>query len=137
MNSCTSGWAASRITIFAARRVVPPDLIEPATESAPRMNETGPDAYPPPESCSFWERILETFTPEPEPPLKMTPSLRNQSRIECMSSSTERMKQADAWAGTPSTPMLNHTGELKDAYWLTMRYLSSSAKALWSASLAK
>ena len=84
------------MTILAARRVVPPDLIEPATESAPRMKETGPEAKPPPERFSFCDRIRETFTPEPEPPLKMIPSSRNQSRIECMSSSTERMKQADA-----------------------------------------
>src|SRR5207248_7924331 len=125
------------MTIFAARRVVPPDLIEPATLSAPRMKDTGPDAYPPPESCSFWERIRETFTPEPDPPLKMIPSSRNQSRIECMSSSTERMKHALACWGTPSTPMLNHTGELKDACWWTMRYLSSSANVSRSDAVRK
>jgi hypothetical protein len=101
------------------------------------MKETGPDAYPPPDSCSLCERILETLMPEPEPPLKITPSLRNQSRIECMSSSTFRMKQAEACAGTPGTPMLNHTGELNDAYWWTTRYLSSSANASRSASPAK
>jgi len=33
MKSMTSGWSALRITILAARRVVPPDLIEPAKES--------------------------------------------------------------------------------------------------------
>src|SRR5687768_4820936 len=99
--------------------------MEPATESAPRMKETGPDAYPPPESCSLLERMRETFIPDPEPPLKITPSFLNQSRIECMSSPTERMKHALACCGTPSTPMLNHTGELNDAYWWTMRYLSS------------
>src|SRR3989442_462701 len=115
MNSRISGWSALSTTIFAARRVVPPDLIEPATLSAPLMNDTGRDAKPPPERFSFCERIRETFTPEPDPPLKMIPSLRNQSRIECMSSSTERMKQAEACWGTPSTPMLNQTGELKDA----------------------
>src|SRR5947208_11641155 len=89
------------MTIFAARRVVPPDLIEPATESAPRMNETGPDAKPPPERFSFCDRIRETFTPDPDPPLKMIPSSRNQSRIECMSSSTERMKHR-ALLGDPA-----------------------------------
>src|SRR5438270_9328903 len=125
------------MTIFAARRVVPPDLIEPATESAPRMNETGPDAKPPPERFSFCDRVRETFTPEPDPPLKMIPSSRNQSRIECISSSTERMKHAELCWGTPLTPMLNHTGELNDAYWWTMRYLSSSANASRSAALAK
>src|SRR3954468_9294164 len=44
MNSVMSGWSTSRTTIFAARRVLPPDLIVPADASAPRMNETGPDA---------------------------------------------------------------------------------------------
>ena len=37
MNSSTSGWSTSRTTIFAARRVLPPDLIVPADASAPRM----------------------------------------------------------------------------------------------------
>src|SRR3990172_8648406 len=108
MNSRTSGWSEWRTTIFAARRVVPPDLIEPATESAPRMKDTGPEASPPPERCSLLERIVDTFTPEPEPPLKIVPSVLNQSRIELIESSTERMKHALACCGTPSTPMLNH-----------------------------
>jgi len=33
---------------LAARRVPPPDLIEPAPESAQRMKLTGPDAWPTP-----------------------------------------------------------------------------------------
>src|SRR5579859_700662 len=114
MKSRTSGWSLLRTTIFAARRVVPPDLIEPATESAPRMKETGPDARPPPESCSRLERIVETLIPLPEPPLKITPSVLNQSRIESMESSTERMKHAAACCRAPGTPMLNQTGELND-----------------------
>src|SRR5436189_5185470 len=137
MNSLTSGWSVLRTTIFAARRVVPPDLIEPATESAPRMNDTGPDARPPPESCSRLERMLDTLIPLPEPPLKMTPSVLNQSRIESIESSTERMKQADACARAPGTPMLNHTGELNDACWWTIRYFSSSAKIEASSPPAK
>src|SRR5919199_6974096 len=44
MNSSTSGWSTSSTTIFAARRVFPPDLIVPADASAPRMNDTGPEA---------------------------------------------------------------------------------------------
>src|SRR5438105_11052046 len=64
MNSWRSGWSASRMTIFAARLVVPPDLIEPATESAPRMNDTGPEASPPPERCSLLERMVETLIPD-------------------------------------------------------------------------
>src|SRR4051812_19484022 len=53
MNSSMSGWSTSSTTIFAARRVAPPDLIVPADASAPRMNDTGPDAVPPEDSSSF------------------------------------------------------------------------------------
>src|SRR4030095_11062409 len=72
MNSSMSGWSTSRTTIFAARRVLPPDLIVPADASAPRMKETGPEAYPPFESCSCDERSRERLMRAPEPPLKMT-----------------------------------------------------------------
>src|SRR6058998_2192004 len=95
MNSVMSGWSTSKTTIFAARRVLPPDLITPAEASAAFMNDTGPDAVPPPANCSLEERILERLTPEPEPPLKMMPSLRYQSRMESMVSSTARIKQAE------------------------------------------
>src|SRR6266511_485473 len=137
MKSRTSGWSALRTTIFAARRVVPPDLIDPATESAPRMNDTGPEASPPPDSCSRLERIVDTLMPLPEPPLKMTPSVLNQSRIESIESSTERMKHADACWRAPSTPMLNQTGELKDARCCTRSQVSSCVKISASASVAK
>src|SRR5436309_14533020 len=113
MKSTTSGWSAFSTTIFAARRVLPPDLITPADASAARMNETGPEAVPPPPSRSFDERSRERFTPDPEPPLKMTPSLRYQSRIESMVSSTERMKQAEHW-GFGSTPKWDHTGPFEE-----------------------
>ena len=59
------------------------------------MNDTGPEAVPPPANRSLEERICERLTPEPEPPLKMIPSLRYQSRIDSIRSSTERMKQAE------------------------------------------
>ncbi len=137
MNSRTSGWSLLSTTIFAARRVVPPDLIEPATESAARMNDRGPEASPPPERCSLLERIVETLMPDPEPPLKMTPSVLNQSRMESIESSTERMKHAAACARAPGTPMLNQTGELNDACWWTIRYLSSSEKIAASSPPAK
>src|SRR5207244_11752792 len=114
-----------------------PDLSAPRLASPPPSTQTGPEPNHPPESVPFCDRIRETFTPEPDPPLKMIPSSRNQSRMECMSSSTERMKHALACWGTPSTPMLNHTGELNEAYWWTMRYLSSSAKASRFEALAK
>src|SRR3990167_6998994 len=101
-----------RTTIFAARRVFPPDLMTPAEASAAFMNETGPEAVPPPASCSLEERIFDRLTPEPDPPLKMTPSLRYQSRIDSIVSSTARMKQAEH-CGFSSMPQLNQTGLLK------------------------
>ena len=93
-NSSMSGWSTSRTTIFAARRVAPPDLMVPADASAPRMKETGPDAVPPLESSSLDERMRERFRPAPEPPLKMKPSSLYQFRIESIESSTDRMKHA-------------------------------------------
>src|SRR3954451_20858903 len=136
MNSWMSGWSTSRTTIFAARRVLPPDLIVPADASAPRMNETGPEAYPPFDSCSFDERSRERFTPDPEPPRKMTPSRRIQSRIASIESSIERMKQAEH-CGFSSNPTLNHTGELNDASWLTRIAFSSASNVCASSSFAK
>src|SRR5256714_1783340 len=117
MKSRMSGWSTSSTTIFAARRVLPPDLIVPAQASAPRMNETGPDARPPFESGSFEPRILDRLMPEPEPPRKILPSLVFQSRIESIVSSTDRMKQAEH-CGCSSKPTLNQTGELNAASWL-------------------
>src|SRR5918995_5060972 len=70
-NSSMSGWSMSSTTILAARRVAPPDLIVPADASAPRMNDTGPEAVPPEDSSSFEERMRERLSPAPEPPLKM------------------------------------------------------------------
>ncbi len=137
MKSSTSGWSALRMTILAARRVLPPDLMVPADASAPRMKLTGPEAVPPPCRRSCEERIFDRFTPAPEPPLKMTPSSRYQLRIESIVSSTSRMKHALPCWGTPFTPMLNHTGELKAARWWMIRYFSSSLKASASASSTK
>ena len=125
------------MTIFAARRVLPPDLIVPAEASAPRMKLTGPEAVPPPPRSSRELRILERFTPAPDPPLKIVPSSTYQLRIECIESSTARMKHAEPCWGTPATPMLNQTGELKAAFWVTIRYFSSSLNADASASSAK
>ncbi len=134
-NCSTSGWSASRITIFAARRVLPPDLMVPADASAPRMKLTGPDAVPPPSSGSNDDLILDRLTPAPEPPLKIRPSSRYQLRIEGISSSTARMKHALACCGTPRTPMLNHTGLLNAARCVTRMYFSSSRNAVaWSPS---
>src|SRR5580693_6835569 len=114
MKSRMSGWSTSSTTIFAARRVLPPDLIVPAQASAPRMKLTGPDAVPPLVSGSLEPRIFDRLIPEPEPPRKILPSLVFQARIESISSSTDRMKQA-LHCGLSSNPTLNHTGELKAA----------------------
>src|SRR5450755_1103596 len=105
------------MTILAARRVLPPDLIVPADASAPRMKLTGPDAVPPPFRCSCDERMPERLIPEPEPPLKIVPSSRYQLRTASIVSSTARMKHALACCGTPFTPMLNQTGLLNAARW--------------------
>src|SRR5215210_5189226 len=120
MKSRMSGWSTSSTTIFAARRVLPPDLIVPAHASAPRMKETGPEAVPPLASGSIDPRIFDRLMPEPDPPRKIIPSLVFQARIDSILSSTLRMKQALAWhLGSPCgcQPTLNQTGELKAAIW--------------------
>src|SRR5215472_13020631 len=126
----------SNTTILAARRVAPPDLIVPAEASAPRMNETGPLAVPPEDSSSLLDRILDRFTPAPEPPLKIRPSSRYHSRMESIVSSTARMKHADTCWGE-AVPTLNHTGELKAKIWWIRAYLSSWSKISASSSEAK
>src|SRR5690606_20062443 len=118
MISSSSGWSTSRTTILAARRVAPPDLMVPAEASAPRMNDTGPEAVPPEDSSSLEERMRDRFRPAPEPPLKMKPSSLYQLRIDSIESSTERMKQALTCCGL-LVPTLNHTGELKLKIWCT------------------
>ncbi len=125
------------MTIFAARRVLPPDLIVPAEASAPRMKLTGPEAVPPPFNSSCEERIFERLMPEPDPPLKIVPSSTYQLRIESMVSSTAKMKHAEACCGTPFTPMLNHTGELNAAFCCTIKCLSSARNVSVSASSMK
>src|SRR5579859_3595111 len=116
-----SGWSALRMTILAARRVVPPDLMDPAKESYPRMKETGPEAVPPPERCSLEERSTERLVPVPEPNLKSMPSVLARSRIDSMETWTELMKQAEACWARVGMPMLNQTGLLKEACWVMSR----------------
>src|ERR687893_129946 len=128
MNSSMSGWSMSRTTIFAARRVAPPDLMVPAEASAPRMNDTGPLAVPPLESSSLDERMRERLRPAPEPPLKMNPSSLYQLRIESIESSTDRMKQAETCCGL-GVPTLNQTGLLNEKYWWTRSQVSSCSKS--------
>src|SRR6201990_2469291 len=135
-NSTMSGGSTSKTTIFAARRVAPPDLMVPAEASAPRMKETGPLAVPPLESSSLEERMRERFRPAPEPPLKMKPSSLYQFRIESIESSTERMKQALTCCGD-CVPTLNQTGELNEKYWCTSSQVSSCSNSSASAGVAK
>src|SRR6185436_4257132 len=125
-----------RMTIFAARRVLPPDLMAPANASKPRMNETGPDAVPPPLRCSREERSEDRFEPVPEPYLKSMPSVFARPRIEDIESSTELMKHAEH-CGLASTPTLNQTGELNAIFWCRSRWTSSSRNAQPSASVLK
>src|SRR4051812_26706432 len=136
MNSRMSGWSTSSTTIFAARRVAPPDLIVPADASAPRMKDTGPLAVPPLDSSSLEERIRERFRPAPEPPLKMNPSSLYQLRIESIESSTDRMKQAETCCGD-GVPTLNQTGELNEKYWCSSSQVSSCSNTSASAGVAK
>src|SRR6188508_784492 len=136
MNSTTSGCSALRITIFAARRVLPPDLMTPANASKPFMNDTGPEAVPPPASSSFDERIAERLLPVPEPNLNSMPSVLASPRIDSIVSSTALMKHAEH-CGAFSNPQLNQTGLLNAAFWLTSRYFRSSLNACKAFSDAK
>src|SRR5690349_12717806 len=125
MNSTISGWLTFRMTIFAARRVLPPDLITPAKASKPFMKDTGPEAVPPPDNVSLEERIGDRLLPVPDPHLNSMPSVFARSRMDPMVSWTELMKQAEHW-GLVSTPQLNQTGELKAIIWFTSRCVSSA-----------
>ena len=82
MNSSISGCDKSRQTIFAARRVVPPDLIAPAALSPIFRKDSSPLDVPPPESGSPLPRIFEKFDPVPEPYLNRRASLFQSPIIE-------------------------------------------------------
>src|ERR1700686_1836211 len=116
------------MTILAARRVLPPDLITPANASKPFMKLTGPEAMPPPESVSRLPRSEEKLVPVPEPHLNSMPSVLARFMIDSMLSCTELMKQAEH-CGLACTPTLNHTGELKATFCSTSKCVSSSRKA--------
>src|SRR5262245_54644406 len=136
MKSSMSGWSMLRMTILAARRVLPPDLMAPAKESNPFMKESGPEAVPPDDSPSCEPRMDERLEPVPEPYLKSIPSVLARPRIEVIESPQELMKQAEP-CGCVSMPTLNQTGELKEATWLTRIAASSSWKASRSAAVLK
>src|SRR6185436_11442156 len=128
MNSTMSGCSALRMTILAARRVLPPDLITPANASYPFMNDTGPDAVPPPARNSCDERMADRLLPVPEPNLNSMPSVLASVRIESIVSETELMKHAEH-CGAFSKPQLNQTGLLKAPYCRTSRCLRSTLNA--------
>src|SRR5436305_182658 len=136
MNSSMSGWSTSRMTIFAARRVAPPDLMVPAEASAPRMNDTGPLAVPPLERSSLDERIRDRLSPAPEPPLKIRPSSLYQLRIESIVAPTARMKHAETRCGD-WVPTMNQTGERKLNTWCSSMWVSSCSKISASSSVLK
>src|SRR5258708_11568785 len=140
------------MTILAARRVLPPDLMTPANASKPFIKLSGPLAVPPPLRVSFDERRGERLVPVPHPHLKSMPSVFARVRMESSESCTELMKQAEhcgfLYPVTPNStrprvgfqcqfwpselgsmrshPTLNHTGELNAAYCLIRRWTSSS-----------
>src|SRR5580692_339042 len=142
MKSRISGWSMLRITILAARRVLPPDLMTPANASNPFMKLNGPLAVPPPLRTSVDERSGERFVPVPDPHLKSMPSVFASVRIESSESSTALIKHAEHCgflypvassftqpvAGSQcqlapsdngssrSQPTLNHTGELNATF---------------------
>ncbi len=85
------------MTILAARRVVPPDLMAPAARSPTRRNDMRPDDLPPPDSGSPSARMLEKLEPVPEPNLNSRASRTHRSMIPpgfTRSSSTAWMKHA-------------------------------------------
>src|SRR6185437_2766080 len=163
MKSMMSGWSTFRMTILAARRVLPPDLITPAKASKPRIKLSGPEAVPPPESCSVDPRSVERFVPVPDPHLNSMPSVLASVRIESSESSTALMKHAEhcgfrypvtensmaqvcgfqcqfcasEFGSSRSQPTLNHTGELKATFWVTSRCTSSSWNTAASSGVEK
>src|SRR5688500_74428 len=100
------------------------------------MNDTGPEAVPPPARSSRDDRIADRLLPVPDPYLNSIPSVLANDRIESIVSCTELMKQAEH-CGAFSKPQLNQTGLLNAAFWYTSRCFSSAENALSASSLAK
>ena len=74
---------------MTARRVVPPDLITPATASDGLRKVMSPDALPFESVREFFSWIEEKFVPEPDPYLKMRASWARWPRIESSPSTIE------------------------------------------------
>ena len=81
MKLSISGWSASQMTIFAARRVVPPDLIAPAARSPIFKKPINPDDLPPPERGSPSPRRELKLVPVPDPYLKRRASRTQRSMM--------------------------------------------------------
>src|SRR5205823_6446064 len=96
------------------------------------MNDTGPEAVPPPLSRSRDERIVDRLVPVPDPCLNRAASVAARPSTPARVSSTLLMKHAEH-CGCSVVPTLNHTGELKDARWVTRIAVSSASKASASA----
>src|ERR1700733_14083644 len=91
-----SGWSMSTVTILAARRVVPPDLIAPAARLPIFKKLIKPEDFLPPLKDSFSPRTREKLLPVPEPYLKRRASRVHRSMIPpglTRSSETDWMKQ--------------------------------------------
>ncbi len=69
------------MTIFAARRVVPPDFMALAALSPTARKERSPEDFPPPERGSSAARREEKLLPVPEPYLKILASRTQRSMI--------------------------------------------------------
>src|SRR5215475_14843154 len=95
------------MTILAARRVLPPDLITPANASKPFMKESGPEARPPPDSAASSSRRADKLVPVPDPHLNNMPSVLARSKIDSRESFTETIKQAEHWGReTPDSSLV-------------------------------
>ena len=81
MKASMSGWSMSTMTILAARRVVPPDLMAPAARSPMRRKLIRPEDLPPPASGSSAARRREKLVPVPEPYLNSRASRTHRSMI--------------------------------------------------------
>ena len=152
-----------RITIFAARRVLPPDLITPANASKPRIKLERTQAVPPPESCSMLTRSERKVGAGARSPLEQHAfRLRQrQNRIQRIlhrvneAGRALRLRIAGAansirrcagsqcqfcaseFGSSRSQPTLNHTGELNATFCVSSRCTSSSWKIAASSGVAK
>src|SRR3546814_9095746 len=90
-----SGWSRSTVTILAARRVVPPDLMAPAARSPIFRNDIRPEERPPPDSDSPSPRRAEKLrseehTSEPQSLMRLSYAV---SSLKKRKSSNTRQQQ--------------------------------------------